>query len=102
MDLIANCVKMYKNGDQHVEVLSASVRNMEHFMQSLALEADIITAPFKVLEEWAKAGMPLPDAAYHYDSSDLKYIPYKELDLTSPRNRFRHPPRPDRQRHRSV
>ncbi len=79
MDLIANCVKMYQNGDHHVEVLSASVRNMDHFMQSLKLEADIITAPFKVLEEWAKAGLPIPDQSYEYDTKDLKPIPYKEL-----------------------
>lgn len=88
MDLIANCVKMYEQGDGHVEVLSASVRNMEHFMQSLKLEADIITAPSKVLEEWAKAGMPIPDQSYAYDSKDLKPIQYKDLDLTQPPESF--------------
>jgi transaldolase len=88
MDLIANCVRMYRAGDGHVEVLSASVRNMEHFMQSLALEADIITVPYKVLEEWGNAGMPLPEDSFHYDSGDLKPIAYKDLDLNAPWESF--------------
>lgn len=88
MDLIANCVEMYKQGDNHVEVLSASVRSMEHFMESLKLGADIITAPFKVLQEWAKAGLPIPDQSYTYDPKDLKPIQYKDLDLTQPPESF--------------
>ena len=88
MDLVANCVKMYKNGDSHVEVLSASVRSREHFMRSLALEADIITAPFSVLEAWGKAGMPLPGPDYEYDAGSLKAIPYQELDLNQPWESF--------------
>lgn len=88
MDLIANCVNMYKNGDGHVETLSASVRTMEHFMESLRLGADIITAPFSVLEAWGKAGKPLPDVNFSYDAGPLKKIPYKELDLTQPWESF--------------
>ena len=37
MDLIANIVRMYGKSDRHVEVLSASVRNMDHFYYSIAL-----------------------------------------------------------------
>jgi transaldolase len=88
MDLIGNCVRMYERSDHHVAVLAASVRNMDHFMESLALGADIITAPFKVLEEWAKAGMPLPGASHAYDAGSLKPIPYKELDLDQPWQSF--------------
>ncbi len=88
MDLIANCVKMYQTGDGHVEVLSASVRTMEHFMESLALGADIITAPFSVLETWGKAGMPLPAEDLNYDAGALKEITYKELDLNQPWESF--------------
>jgi len=88
MDLIANCVKMYKSGDSHVEVLAASIRTQEHLMQSLALGADIITAPFKVLEEWGKAGMPIPGPDYEYDAGPLKQIPYEELDLNQPWESF--------------
>jgi transaldolase len=88
MDLVGNCVKMYQAGDGHVEVLSASVRNQEHFMESLALGADIITAPFSVLEAWGKAGMPLPAEDFNYDAGSLKEIPYKELGLTQPWESF--------------
>lgn len=84
MSLINNITRMYKTGDGHSQLLAASVRTMEHFMQSLALGADIITAPSKILEEWGKAGMPLPGADFHYDAGDLKDISYQELDLNQP------------------
>lgn len=83
MDIIANIKKMYEKSDGHVEILSASVRTMEHFMASLALEVDIITAPFKILKEWGEKGMPLPDENFIY-KSDLKNILYKDVDLEKP------------------
>jgi transaldolase len=82
MDLIANVTRMYHDSDGHVEVLAASVRTLEQFMQSLALEADIITAPFSVLEAWAKAGKPLPGEDFTYDAGTLQPIPYRGLDLS--------------------
>ena len=84
MSLIANIRRMYKAGDGHTEVLAASVRTMDHFNQSLAVGADIITAPFSILEEWAKAGMPLPPTDFSYEHGDLKKIPYQDLDLNQP------------------
>ncbi|MCR4306131.1 MAG: transaldolase [Candidatus Daviesbacteria bacterium] len=83
MDLIKNIVEMYKKGDGHSEVLSASVRNMDHFLASIAFGADIITAPFKVLKEWAEKGMPIPDAEYVHETT-LQSIPYQEIDLEKP------------------
>jgi transaldolase len=80
IDLIANCMSMFKDGDHHVEVLSASVRTHEHFMACLALESDIITAPISVYEDWAAKGFPLPGADFQYKTS-LKHIPYLELNL---------------------
>lgn len=88
MDVIANIVKMYGSGDGHTEVLAASIRNREHFMQSLALRADIITAPFSILKEWGEAGMPLPGPDYTYDAGTLAAIPYEELDLSQPWQAF--------------
>lgn len=81
MDLIGNIVNMYKEGDGHVEVLSASVRNIEHFLCSIKLGADIITAPFKILKEWADMDMPIPDENYSYDSEGLSAIEYKDIGL---------------------
>lgn len=81
MDLIVNIVKMYKEGDRHVEVLSASFRNIEHFLCSIKLDADIITAPLKILKEWADMGMPIPDESYVYNSEGLSAIEYKDISL---------------------
>ncbi|MBI4250302.1 transaldolase [Candidatus Uhrbacteria bacterium] len=81
MSLIKNIMDMYAVGDGHVEVLTASVRTIEHLQFALALESDIITAPAKVLYEWAENGLLIPDAKYHYDPNGLVPIPYESLDL---------------------
>ena len=81
MDIIKNIIRMYSAGDGHVEVLAASIRNINHFLYSISLGADIITAPFKVLKEWADAGMPVPDESYTYPAGDLAAIPYEEVNL---------------------
>jgi transaldolase len=80
MDLIANMLTMYRKGDAHVEVLTASVRNMDHLMYALKLGSDIVTAPFEILKEWGEKGLPMPGNDYVY-SKDLKPIPYKNIDL---------------------
>lgn len=82
MDLIKNIKNMLKTSDGHVEVLSASVRSIEHFLAALALGSDIITSPAPILKEWALQGMPIPDESYQYHAGDLKSIPYKEFDLS--------------------
>jgi len=51
MDLIESILKMYQAGESHVEVLTASVRNQDHFNYALSLGSDIITAPIKVLKD---------------------------------------------------
>lgn len=81
MDLIENILRMYKQGDGHVEVLTASVRNLDHLLYALKLGSDIVTAPFKVLKEWADKKAALPDEHYTYNSQDLKPIPYVEVNL---------------------
>lgn len=81
MSLIENILKMYKQGDRHVEVLVASVRSMDHFLRSLQLEADVITSPFKILKEWKDIGMPIPNDDYQYKTNHLKDISYQKLDL---------------------
>ena len=81
MSLIENIIKMYEKGDGHVEVLSASVRNMTHFMASLALGVDIITAPIAILKEWGELSMPIPKNFSEYDFSSLKNISYENIDL---------------------
>ncbi|MGE5893491.1 MAG: transaldolase family protein [bacterium] len=82
MDLIANIMKMYQKGDGHVEVLTASVRTMDHFLYALKLGSDIITTPFAILTEWGEKGMPMPGDDYRYDAKNYRAIPYKDIELT--------------------
>ncbi len=77
MDLISNIERMYKQGDTHVEVLTASVRSIDHMVKAISLGSDIITAPLKILKEWAEAGMPIL-------SEKLKPIPYQDINLNKP------------------
>jgi transaldolase len=82
MDVIANIIRMYRQGDGHVEVLTASVRNIDHFLYALKLGSDIITTPFEVLKTWGEKGMPIPGDDYRYDKKLSKAILYKEIDPT--------------------
>ncbi len=88
MDLIENILEMYKTGDGHVEVLTASVRNMDHFLYALKLKSDIITAPFKVLQEWKENGLLIPEDNFTYYAENLKKIPYQEINLTQDWEKF--------------
>jgi len=81
MSLITNILKMYRVGDGHVQVLTASVRGYEHLQAAIAMGSDIVTAPFDVLKEWADKGLPLPGKDYLYRSQDLEDIPYLALNL---------------------
>jgi transaldolase len=65
-----------------VEVLTASVRSIDHLLYAIKLGSDIITSPFGSLQEWAGKGLPLPGPDYRYDPGALKPIPYEEIDLT--------------------
>ena len=76
MSLISNILKSYKNDKNNkVEVLAASVRNLSHFLSSLSLECDIITAPFSVLSEWAEKGCPILTSPY-IPQANLETIPF--------------------------
>lgn len=81
MDLIKNILQMYKDSDHHVKVLVASVRNLDHFLFALSLGSDIITAPFKILKEWVEKGLQIPKDDFNYNPSNLKKIPYQDIDL---------------------
>lgn len=82
MDLIKNILQLYEAGDGHVEVLTASVRSMDHLLSAMQIGSDIITAPFTILKEWGEKGMPIPDETFIYHPKNATPILYKELDLT--------------------
>jgi len=82
MQLVANILRMYKEGDGHVEVLVASVRSIDHVLGALNLSVPAMTMPFdKAFRPWAEAGFPLPDGDYEYKFTG-KDINYEKLDLS--------------------
>lgn len=84
MDVVGNIIAMYKLGDGHVEVLTASVRNLDHLLFALKLGSDIVSAPYEILTAWGEQGMPIPAGEYVYRAKDLKPIPYHEVSLLKP------------------
>lgn len=81
MDLIVNELKMYAAGDGHVDVLTASVRNVDHLLFAIHLKSPAITIPFKVFKEWVDLELPLPDNSFGYNPKGLKPIDYQEYAL---------------------
>lgn len=81
VDLIKNIIKMYENGDGHVEVLTASLRGIDQFYATIALGTDIITAGAKYLKQWAADGNTVPDASFKYDPVTTKPIEYQDISL---------------------
>ena len=93
IDVVKNIKTMYKKGDGHVHVLSASIRHLDHLLASFALNAELVTVPAKVTDEWAASNFPIPDQNFTYkavgaNGQPLKPIPYKELDLNLPWQSF--------------
>ena len=84
MDLIRNIINMYDSGDDHVEVLTASVRNLEHLLYAVALGSDIVTAPLKILREWVEQGLRIPDQDYRYQPLNLRDILPRPVELGRP------------------
>ena len=87
MDLIKNVKRMYATSDGHVDVLAASIRNLEQLLCCFFLETELVTAPTKVLEEWANKGCSMPDSNFEYKTSG-KLIQYQTLNLDQPWERF--------------
>jgi len=78
MQLLENIVRMYKQGDGHVEVLAASLRNQNHLLGAIQAHADIITSPWEVLKEWDSQD---PNDTFAYETGNFKTIPYQEMNL---------------------
>ncbi len=83
-DLIKNILKQYRdyekieNRECHVKVLAASIRNLDHFYQSIYLGADIVTVPLKIIQDWILDEKWVPDERYRYEP-DLKGMVYEEI-----------------------
>ncbi|MBX2988073.1 MAG: fructose-6-phosphate aldolase [Bdellovibrionaceae bacterium] len=59
MAMVSQIIQIYQNYDFSTEVLVASIRHTGHIMEAATQGADIITAPFKVLQQLAQH--PLTD-----------------------------------------
>ena len=84
MDLVKNILEMYRPGDGHVEVLAASIRSLEHTVETLSLGCHIITAPEKAYKEWLEAGKPMSLSEIAIVSKSLKPINYIPISLEDP------------------
>jgi len=82
MDVVANELTMLQSDpENHVNVLTASVRSVKHILYALKLKSHVITIPFKTFKEWADGGFMLPKDDFIYDTPGLTEIPYRELTL---------------------
>jgi len=88
MQVVENIEKMYARGDGHVQVLVASLRNLDHLFYAFKLRCGLVTAPAKILEDWATRHLSRPGDDFVYSAVDknersLRKIPYQDLDLNA-------------------
>ncbi len=86
-DVIKNIKQMFAAGDGHVVVLAASLRGLEHLLYCFSLETELATVPGKVLDQWAQQEFPMPGPDFSFKPVGAA-IPYKEVDLNQPWDRF--------------
>ena len=72
MDLIEQIITIYDNYDFPTEILVASVRNPLHVVEAALMGADVVTMPFKVIEQMAKH--PLTDVGLKKFLEDWKKV----------------------------
>src|SRR5215467_1412006 len=87
VDLIRNIKRMFDQSDHHVLVLAASIRNLQHLLYAFYVRSELVTVPGKILEQWAKEGMPVPGDDFAYKPLGAE-IPYEELNLERPWEQF--------------
>ncbi|MCR4279600.1 MAG: transaldolase [Candidatus Zambryskibacteria bacterium] len=80
LDLIKNIKSMYQEWGSHVEILGASIRNLNHFFGCLENGADIVTCPFKVLEEWNAFGLNRDPKEFNGGTVSLKRIDRQQIE----------------------
>lgn len=80
ISLVETISALYRDLDSHVDVLAASLRNIDHLYACLTMGVDIITSPLKHLVAWNEAGGALPDGYEytHAPDSDLVKVEYTD------------------------
>ncbi len=73
MSLISQIIQIYQNYDLNTQVLVASVRHPVHIMEAALMGADIVTVPFKVLQQLTHH--PLTDKGIAQFLKDAQNVP---------------------------
>ena len=87
VDLIANIKRMFNQGDHHVHVLAASIRNVQQLLFAFHVHSELVTVPAKILEQWAKEGMRLPSDDFAYKPVGAEIL-YEKLNPEQPWEQF--------------
>lgn len=81
MDLVKNILRMYAEGDGHVEVLAASIRTGEQLAEAIAVGSHITTSYKSAIDEWITHGMPVLSPE-EFNHPAFAPIPYQEVNLS--------------------
>jgi transaldolase len=73
MDLITQITQIYQNYDLNTQVLVASIRHPIHVLQSAMIGADIVTCPYKVMQQLVNH--PLTDKGIAQFLKDAQAVP---------------------------
>ncbi len=73
MELIGQIRQIYDNYGYQTEILVASVRHPIHVLESAQIGADIVTCPYKVMQQLARH--PLTDAGIQQFLKDWEKVP---------------------------
>lgn len=73
MDLISQMVQIFKNYDLDTQILVASIRHPIHVTQSALVGADIVTIPYKVMQQLTRH--PLTDRGIEQFLKDAQQTP---------------------------
>lgn len=73
MTLINQIIQIYQNYDLNTQVLVASIRHPVHILQAAMMGADIVTVPFKVLQQLTQH--PLTDKGIAQFVKDAQNMP---------------------------
>ncbi len=76
VDLLANIQKMYQQLQSPVEILGASIRNLNHLQYCFDIGLDIVTLPLIIIKEWYQ------NQNISYSSQNLTPITFENLDYT--------------------
>jgi transaldolase len=73
MSLISQIIQIYQNYSLNTQVLVASIRHPVHVLDAAMMGADIVTCPFKVMQQLV--GHPLTDKGIQQFLKDAQNVP---------------------------